>query len=186
MQNGIATLRNPMEILKDLADVYNSLPDNSAEKQGLISDLGGKYHANALSSLLARWDLYEKMLSEFSQGTGSALEEAEKTANSWEGRLNSLQNSWDSFINSLTNKTAITSGISFFDRLIQGAESLTDTIGEIPVVLTAVNSAMVAMNKDYGITQIWDKDKGKVSVEGNIFGIDFTNIKNLKKHFFFF
>ncbi len=183
MQNGIATLRNPMEILKDLADVYNSLPDNSAEKQGLISDLGGKYHANALSSLLARWDLYEKMLSEFSQGTGSALEEAEKTANSWEGRLNSLQNSWDSFINSLTNKTAITSGISFFDRLIQGAESLTDTIGEIPVVLTAVNSAMVAMNKDYGITQVWDKDKGKVDIQGNIFGIDFTNIKNLKKHF---
>ena len=37
MQNGIATLRNPMEVLKDLADVYNSLPDNSAEKQGLIS-----------------------------------------------------------------------------------------------------------------------------------------------------
>ncbi len=183
MQNGIATLRNPMEILKDLADVYNSLPDNSAEKQGLISDLGGKYHANALSSLLARWDLYEKMLSEFSQGTGSALEEAEKTANSWEGRLNSLQNSWDSFINSLTNKTAITSGISFFDRLIQGAESLTDTIGEIPVVLTAVNSAMVAMNKDYGITQVWDKDKGKVDIQGNIFGIDFTTIKSQKKHF---
>ena len=37
------------------------------------------------------WDLYEKMLKEFSQGTGSALEEAEKTAKSWEGRLNSLQ-----------------------------------------------------------------------------------------------
>ena len=183
MQNGIATLRNPMEVLKDLADVYNSLPDNSAEKQGLISDLGGKYHANALSSLLSRWDLYEKMLGEFSQGTGSALEEAEKTANSWEGRLNSLQNSWDSFINSLTNKTAITSGIFFFDRLIQGAESLTDTIGEIPVVLTAVNSAMVAMNKDYGITQFVNKENGKLDIQGNIFGIDFTQIKNLKKHF---
>ena len=183
MQNGIATLRNPMEVLKDLADVYNSLPDNSAEKQGLISDLGGKYHANALSSLLSRWDLYEKMLGEFSQGTGSALEEAEKTANSWEGCLNSLQNSWDSFINSLTNKTAITSGIFFFDRLIQGAESLTDTIGEIPVVLTAVNSAMVAMNKDYGITQFVNKENGKLDIQGNIFGIDFTQIKNLKKHF---
>lgn len=183
MQNGIATLRNPMEVLKDLADVYNSLPDNSAEKQGLISDLGGKYHANALSSLLSRWDMYEKMLSEFSQGTGSALEEAEKTANSWEGRLNSLQNSWDSFINTLTNKEAVMGGISFFDRLVQGAELLTDTVGEIPVVLTAVNSAMVAMNKDYGITQFVNKENGKLDIQGNIFGIDFTNIKNLKKHF---
>ncbi len=183
VKDGVAVLRNPMEVLKDLAGVYNALPDNSADKQGLISDLGGKLHADALSGLLSQWDLYEKMLSEFSQGTGSALEEAEKTANSWEGRLNSLQNSFDSFVNSLTNKEMIISGISFFDRLIQGAEALTDTIGEIPVMLTAVNSAMVAANKDYGITQVWNKDKRKIDIQGNIFGIDFTAIKKMKKHF---
>lgn len=183
VKDGVATLRNPMEVLKDLAKVYNSLPDNSADKQGLISDIGGKYHANALSSLLSRWDLYEKMLSEFSQGTGSALEEAEKTADSWEGRIAKLQNSWDSFINTLTNKEAIKGSISFFDRLIQGAETLTNAIGEIPVVLTALNSALVMTNKDYGITQIWNKDKGKIDLQGNIFGIDITNIKNMKKHF---
>lgn len=174
MKDGIATLRNPIEVLEDLAEVYNSLPDNSAEKQGLISDLGGKYHANALSALLSRWDLYEKMLGEFSQGAGSALEEAEKTANSWEGRLNSLQNSWDSFINTLTNKEAVMGGISFFDRLIQGAEKLTDVIGEIPVVLTTVNSAMVAMNKDYGITQLVNKETKKLDIQGNVLGIDFS------------
>ena len=183
MKDGIATLRNPMEVLKDLAKVYNSLPDNSAEKQGLISDIGGKYHANALSSLLGRWDMYEKMLSEFSQGTGSALEEAEKTANSWEGRLNSLQNTIDSFFNSLTNKDAVMSGITFFDRMVQGAESLMDSVGEITVVVTGLHTAMTAMNKDYGITQIWNKDKGKLDVQGNIFGVDITNIKNMKKHF---
>nr|WP_304577234.1 phage tail tape measure protein [uncultured Acetatifactor sp.] len=183
MKDGMATLRNPMEVLKDLAKVYNSLPDNSADKQGLISDLGGKYHANALSSLLSRWDLYEKMLGEFSQGTGSALKEAEKTANSWEGRLNSLQNSFDSFVNSLTNKQAIMNGVSFFDRMIQGAESLIDAVGEIPVMVMALNTAMTAVNKDYGITQIYDKDKGKLDIQGNIFGIDITNIKNMKNHF---
>ena len=183
LKDGMATLRNPMEVLKDLADVYNSLPDNSAEKQGLISDIGGKFHANSLSALLSRWDMYEKMLSEFSQGTGSALEEAEKTANSWEGRLNSLQNSWDSFINTLTNKEAIMGGISFFDKLIQGAETLTDVIGEIPVVLTTLNTAMTVMNKDYGITQLVNKGTGKFDVQGNIFGIDITKIKNMKQHF---
>ena len=183
MKDGVPTLRNTMDVLRDLAEVYNSLPDNSAEKQGLISSLGGKYHANSLSALLSRWDLYEKMLSEFSQGTGSALEEAEKTADSWEGRIAKLQNSWDSFINTLTNKEAIKGGISFFDRLIQGATELTNAIGEIPVVLTALNSALVMTNKDYGITQIWNKDKGKIDLQGNIFGIDITNIKNMKKHF---
>ena len=183
MKDGIATLRNPIEVLKDLAEVYNSLPDNSADKQGLISDLGGKYHANSLSALLSRWDLYEKMLSEFSQGAGSALEEAEKTANSWEGRLNSLQNSWDSFINTLTNKEAVMGSISFFDRLIQGVEELTDAIGEIPVVLTTLNTAMVAMKKDYGITQLVNKDTGKFDVQGKLLGIDFSAIKEQRKHF---
>lgn len=183
MKDGIATLRNPIEVLKDLAEVYNSLPDNSADKQGLISDLGGKYHANSLSALLSRWDLYEKMLSEFSQGAGSALEEAEKTANSWEGRLNSLQNSWDSFINTLTNKEAVMGSISFFDRLIQGAEELTDAIGEIPVVLTTLNTAMVAMKKDYGITQLVNPETKKLDIQGNMLGIDFSAIKEQKKHF---
>ena len=184
MKDGMATLRNPMNVLKDLADVYNSLPDNSAEKQGLISDLGGKFHANSLSALLSRWDMYEKMLGEFSRGTGSALEEAEKTANSWEGRLNSLQNTWDSFINTLTNKDAIMGGITFFDRLLQGAEALTDTIGEIPVVLTTLNTAMVALNKNYGITQLVNPETKKLDIQGNILGIiDFSAIKEQKKHF---
>ncbi len=182
LKDGKATFRNPMEVLKDLAKVYNSLPDNSAEKQGLISDIGGKYHANPLSSLLSQWDLYEKILNEFSRGTGSALEEANKTADSWEGRIAKLQNSWDSFINTLTNKEAIMGGISFFDRLIQGAETLTNIIGEIPIALTALNSALVATNKDYGITQIWNKDKGKIDLQGNLLGINITNIKNMKKH----
>lgn len=183
LKDGVATLRDPMEVLKELAQIYNSLPDDSAEKQGLISDLGGKYHANALSGLLSRWDLYEKMLSEFSQGTNSALEEARKTADSWEGRLNSLQNSFDSFVNSITNKDVIKGGISFFDRLIQGAEALTDRIGELPVLLTAIHASMVVTNRDYGITQIWNKDKRKIDLQGNIFGLDFTAMKNMKNHF---
>lgn len=93
MKDGVATLRNPMDVLKELSEVYSSLPDNSADKQGLISDIGGKYHANALSSLLGNWELYEKMLSDYASGTGSAMTEAMKTSDSWVGKLHSLSNS---------------------------------------------------------------------------------------------
>ena len=183
MKDGVATLRNPMEILKELSEVFNSLPDNSADKQGLISDLGGKYHANALSALLSRWDLYEKMVGEFSQGTGSALEEANKTADSWAGRLAQLQNSWDSFVNSLTNKGAIKGGVSFLDNTIQGFEKLTDTLGAIPVLLTTINGSMSALNKNYGITQIFNKDTRRIDLQGNFMGIDITAYKTQAKHF---
>lgn len=183
IKDGVATLRNPMEILKDLAEVYNSLPDNSAEKQGLISDIGGKYHANALSALLSRWDLYEKMVGEFSQGTGSALEEANKTADSWEGRLNSLSNSFDSFVASITNKDVIKGGVSFLDNAIQSFEKLSDTIGAIPVILTTFQAGMTALNKNYGITQLYNKDTHKMDIQGNIMGIDITAFKTQQKHF---
>lgn len=43
--NGVEQLRNPMDILKDLAKVYNSLPSDSTKKANLISSIGGKvYH----------------------------------------------------------------------------------------------------------------------------------------------
>ena len=183
IKDGVATLRNPMDILKDLSEVYNSLPDNSAEKQGLISDIGNKYHANALSALLSRWDLYEKMVGEFSQGTGSALEEANKTADSWEGRLNALQNTWDSFVASITNKDVIKGGVSFLDNAIQSFEKLADTIGAIPVILTTFQAGMTALNKNYGITQVFNKDTHKMDIQGNIMGIDITAFKTQQKHF---
>lgn len=183
LKDGVATLRNPMEVLKELSQVYNSLPDSSADKQGLISDIGGKYHANGLSALLSRWDLYEKMLKEFSQGTGSALLEANKTADSWEGRLSQLQNTWDSFVSSITSKDTVKGGISFLDGTIQSFEKLTDTIGTIPAILTAVNASASALNKDYGITELFNKDTHKMDIQGNFMGINLTEIKSQTQHF---
>lgn len=183
IKDGVPTLRNTMDVLKDLAEVYNSLPENSAEKQGLIADIGGKYYANALSALLSRWDMYEKMLDEYSQGAGSALEEANKTADSWEGRLAQLQNSWDSFVNTLTNKDVVKGGVSFLDNTIQAFEKLADTVGVLPVMLTSINASMAALNKNYGITQIYNKDTHKLDLQGNFMGIDITAYKTQTRHF---
>ena len=44
IKDGTISLRDPMQVLEELAQVYNSLPDNSVEKAGIISDLGGKIY----------------------------------------------------------------------------------------------------------------------------------------------
>ena len=183
VKNGVVSLREPMEIIKELSEAYTQLDKSDARRANLLSAVGGKYRANALNAILENYDMYEKMLKEYADGLGSMDEEAEKTAKSWEGRLNALSNSFTSFVNTLTNKEAVLNGISFFDRLIQGAESLVNTLGAIPTVLTAVNSSLVVLNKDYGLTKIWDKDTKKIDFEGNLFGIDISKIKNLKKHY---
>ena len=182
-KNGMFSLRDPMEVLRELSIAYSKLEETDSRRNNLLSAVGGGTDATQLDALLRRWDTYESMIQQYAEGTGSLAADAEKTAASWEGSLNRLQNSFDSFVNTLTNKQAVIEGISFFDRLIQGAETLVDKVGEIPVMLAALNSAMVLKNKDYGITQIWNSDKKKVDLQGNLFGIDFTAIKNMKNHF---
>ena len=44
VKDGTVSLRDPMQVLEELAQVYNSLPDDSVEKAGIISDLGGKIY----------------------------------------------------------------------------------------------------------------------------------------------
>lgn len=181
--NGTEKLRDPISIIRDLAKTFNQLDENDALRAEILTNIGGKHQSTKLAALLQNMELFDKMLVDYSQGSGSAMEEAMKSANDWSGKLNQLQNSWDSLINSMANKNAVLGGISFFDRVIQGAEGLLDTIGEIPVVLTTVNTALVASKKNYGITQIWDKENKKFDVEGSIFGINISHIKAQSKHF---
>ncbi len=181
--DGTLRLRNPVSILKELAEAYNALPKDSAERANIISDIGGKYRGNVLSSILSNWSTYTKMMGDYENAEGSALQEAEKSADSLAGRLNALQNTWDSFVSSITNKDVIKGGVSFLDNAIQAFEKLADTIGAIPVILTTFQAGMTALNKNYGITQLYNKDTNKIDIQGNIMGIDITAFKTQQKHF---
>lgn len=182
-KNGVLSLRDPMEVLKELSVEYNKLEESDIRRTDLLSSIGGKLRATQLDALLRQWNTYETMLKQYAEGTGSMAVEAEKTAKSLEGRLNSLSNTFTSFVNTITNKDVALNGISFLDKMVQGVEGLVNTFGTIPTVLTAVNSSMVALNKDYGLTKVWDKETKKIDFEGNIFGIDISRIRNLKKHY---
>ena len=181
--NGTEKLRDPISILRDLAKTFNQLDEDDALRAEILTNIGGKHQAAKLAALLQNMELFDKMLVDYSEGAGSALEEAMKSANNWTGKLNQIQNSWDSLVASITNKNTVLNGLTFGDKLIQGAESFIDTFGTIPTILTAINSSMVAMKKDYGLTKIWDKETKKIDIEGNLFGIDISKIKNLKKHY---
>lgn len=181
--NGAQKLRDPISILRDLAKTYKELDENDPLRAKIVTNIGTKYHAAKLSALLQNMDMFDKMLNDYSEGSGSAMEEAEKSANSLEGCLNTLQNSWDSLVVSFANSDMLKGGVSFLNGMINGAETLIDTLGAIPLAITALNGAMTALNKDYGITQVINPETKKMDLQGNLFGIDFTAIKQQKKHF---
>lgn len=144
MQDGIARLRDPIEVLKELADVYNSLPKDSADRAGIIADIGGKYRGNVLSSILSNWDKYEKMLSDYENAEGSALEEAIKTANSWEGLLAQISNNWTGFIQNFADDSLVTNTLKFLNELVKGSDSLVETFGVLPTLMTAIGAGFGA------------------------------------------
>ena len=131
MKDGIARLRQPTEVLKELAEVYNSLPDDSADKAGIIADIGGKYRGNVLSSILSNWDKYEKMLTDYASGSGSAMNEAMKSANNWEGSLNRLHNTWISTVQNIADSDAIITIINGTNSLLDVLNKLTSKLGSI-------------------------------------------------------
>lgn len=146
--NGTEQLRNPISILNDLAETYNNLSDTDPLKQEILTNIGQKYHANKLAALLTGWDDYKKMLTDYSEGVGSAEEEAEKSANNWQGNLNKLSNSFTELVGTVVNSgemTTIIKGLNTFTNAITGVTSSTGALGTL---LMGIGAYQGFKNKD--------------------------------------
>ena len=133
-KNGITSLRDPMEVIKDLAEEYSKLDANDIRRTNLLSSVGGKLRANALNAILENYDMYEKMLKEYADGTGSMAAEAEKTANSWEGSLNRLSNTWNDTVENIANSDAIITIINDLNGLLSIVNNVTDKLGSFGTI----------------------------------------------------
>ena len=178
--DGTEKLRNPISIIRDLAKTFNQLDEDDPLRAEILTNVGGKYQATKLAALLQNMDMFDKMLVDYSNGAGSALREADLSANDLTGTLNKLSNSWDALVNSITSKSTIKGGVSFLDALLQSATKLIDTVDVLPVALASFTAFTTAKNKDVGIRQIFNED-GKFDVQGNFMGIDISSIKHFSQ-----
>lgn len=128
-KNGVLSLRDPMEVLRDLAIEYNKLDETDIRGSNLLGSLGDKLLSTQLDALLRQWDTYESMLQQYANGTGSMAAEAEKTANSWEGSLNRLSNTWTDTVGNIINSDAIITAINSFNSLLSVINSVTEALG---------------------------------------------------------
>ena len=134
VRNGVVSLKEPMQILKELAEEYTKLDEADAKRANLLSAVGGKYRANALNAILENYDLYEKMLQDYADGMGSMAIEAEKTANSWEGSLNRLSNTWTDTVENIADSDAIITIINGLNNLLSVVNNVTDKLGSLGTI----------------------------------------------------
>lgn len=132
--NGAEKLRNPIDILRDLAKTFNQLDEDDPLRAEILTNIGQKYHAAKLGALLQNMEMFDKMLVDYSEGTGSALEESNKSAENLTGTLNKLSNSWTEFVNNIINSDGLKAGVNLINKLVEGATSLTSTLGSFGTI----------------------------------------------------
>lgn len=134
VKDGVISLRDPMQILKELSEAYTALDKSDARRANLISAVGGKYRGNQLNALLENWSLYEKMLKDYAEGSGSALEEAMKSANNWEGSMNRLGNTFTKVVNNIVKSDAVITGANGLNSLLSIIDKITSKLGSLGTI----------------------------------------------------
>lgn len=148
MVNGAEKLRNPIAILRDLAVTFNKLDEDDPLRAEILTNVAGKYQAAKLAALLQNMDMFDKMLSDYSEGAGSALEEANKSATNLTGSLNALSNSWTGFVNSVVTSDGLKTGVNLLNSFVQGITKLTNALG--PAGTLGLSAGLFAGIKNVG------------------------------------
>lgn len=148
VKDGVVSLRDPMEILGELATAVQGEAEDSVKVANLINSVGGKHRGNQLISLLRNWDTYKKMLSEFNSedAIGSALEEANKSANNLQGRLNALSNSFTELVNNFADSDTLKSFVNTLNGILTTVNGLIKNFGTLQTIIPMVFAGLSLKN----------------------------------------
>ena len=147
-RNGVTSLRDPMEVLKDLSEAYSKLNTGDARKANLLDAAGGGINADALEAVLNNYSLYEQMLSQYAQGVGSMAQKAAQTADSWEGSMNRLSNTWTDTIGNIADSDAVITLVNGLNGLLSVINSITAGLGSFGTI--GIGAGLFAGLKNIG------------------------------------
>lgn len=131
--SGSNDLRDPIEQLKEYSEAYNALPENDPEKTGILSGIGKGTDTDVFSGILENWNIYEKMLDDYGNSSGSVMSDAMTSADSLSGRLNELENAWLGFISNLSDSSELSVAVDMLNGLVGIVDDLTSlsTLGTL-------------------------------------------------------
>lgn len=98
-----------------------------------------------LDALLRGWTDYEKMLGQFESGLGSMDKEAAKTADSLQGRLNTLSNTWTDTVENIADTNTLKGAVGFLNTLLKWVNAVT---GGYDKLSSSINNLFGLLGKD--------------------------------------
>lgn len=146
IENGAERLKTPIELIKELAKVYNSLDEGSPLRANIVNNLAGKYQANVFSGILSGIDDYEKMMKLYSEGTGSAMIEAQKSASNLEAALNRINNTITDIVDNVLGSQLLTDSANGLNDILGLVNHLTDKLGTLGTI-SVIGAGVIGANK---------------------------------------
>lgn len=96
-------LKSMSEILGELNEKWKTWDKKDWRKSYLQNFLAGNRNGNVLYALMDNWGAYEKMLQQYEESSGTALEKNAKYTESWEAATNKLNTAWTNVVSSITD-----------------------------------------------------------------------------------
>lgn len=93
-------LKDFTTIMTELGRVWKSLTPEQMSK--LQDALAGNRNGNVLVSWMSNWEQYEKMLQQYEESSGTALEKNAKYTESWAASTQDLKTAWTQLVDAMT------------------------------------------------------------------------------------
>ncbi len=147
-RNGVTSLKDPMQLLKELSVEYSKLNDGDVRRENFLNFIDNEAAAEAMDALLDNYDTYEKMIDYYASGTGTLTEAAQLSADGWKGSLNRLSNTFTDTIGNIADSDAITSIINALNSLLSVIDNITGKLGSFKSI--AMLSGLLMNKKGIG------------------------------------
>ena len=140
--NGVSELRNPMQILQDLADKWENL--SSVQQSAIQEALANKRQSNIFTALMENFNDVKKASQIYDESAGSAMRENEYYLDSWNAKLEMLKANWTSYISSITDISAIKTSLD----VVSGVLKLLNTgVGQFATQMTLLVVSLNLANR---------------------------------------
>lgn len=96
-------LKSMSQILGELHEQWKTWDEGDWRKSYLQNYLAGNRNGNVLYALEENWEAYEKMLKQYEESAGTALEKNATYTDSWAAATNKLNTAWTNVVSSITD-----------------------------------------------------------------------------------
>ena len=182
-RDGVLALRNPMEVVGEMAEKYRKGLITEAQLQEVVASLGGKVRSNQLMALIQGFDTYQKMIETYRDSVGSADKELEIYLNGWEAKSNRMVNQWTQFVESFKASELSMGLLDVGNALLEIANTpVGNAVAQIAAVTAAIAALNAVMKTEKGMAVLSalgavPKGLGKIGAEVKKSMVGFTGIE---------